>query len=739
MLSKRFRDFYRGLTSLSDDEADASLVRIACLIAGVPATPACPNIQEIISAAAVDADKIDYVARDAAACGISVGIDVSRIFMGSGLVEARRDAYDPSYEGDASDTVFVVNSSGADTLDEIVQARSALYQRVYLHPVTRTAEALLSRALHLNAGTTGCNRLPKLADALGLWTMDDATLILSLARHGNADISSLADRLRRRKLPKKACALAGSVATMQTPIRGIFPRFDQTDASSIRKDLANTFIERLTRRRIAEVGTTVIEARIRAEAQSLARALRDGGKGDLAPNGALDLVIVTPIAAMDASRPDALVFQAGELIRTPALTNVQGQHDAQDIFKAVGYVFCDPEWRPLVLVAARKVVLELSEETAPEEVRHVIGAGPTPIEVSARRRTILEFEGVTRRANIPKVAAEKVMRGAADVGYFDAAPVLYLPTRLDDPDVLAVAKLFRGFGGEHGWSIDRTTVAAFVDQLPPRLRRPMLEMLKMGTLLDQGTMRSSLAAAIASSRSGIESAVVCALSSSSGGEALAIVKAVELDGVRTAPNLRSALATKGNPLIVLVDDNAASGVQASAQLMAYAGVPKDQRPERLSHEDDLFEGDLGSEEIDDLRCRRLAIAVAVGLDDADILCKKSADEAGFREFQGLAYGTRIADGLVWPDDLKAHLAHVGRELMAYRYARRSFHELDDPALRERCENRAFGYGARGGLMATHGNVPSSTVTALWQPGMVDNRPWTPLFMRRGMLKELVLG
>lgn len=366
------------------------------------ATDECPNIQELISAAAVDSDKIDYVARDAAACGIAVGIDVSRIFMGSGLVEARRDAYDPSYVGGSNGIVFVVNSSGADTLEEIVQARSALYQRVYLHPVTRTAEALLSRALQTNAADETGAKVTKFVDALDLWAMDDASLLHDLGSHQNSNVAGLARRLKRRNLPKKACVLAGSVATMQAPLGSIFPRLDPNQASAIRKDLANTFIEKLKRDRIHEIGTAEIEQRIRRAAEELADALKKGGGAEgVLPLEPLDIVVVTPIAAMDNTRPDALVFQAGELVRTPALTNVQGQHDAQDIFKAVGYVFCDPDWRVLVLIAARRVVLELSEATEPDGVQHSIQvAEAKEQQLSARRRTILDLEGVARRANI---------------------------------------------------------------------------------------------------------------------------------------------------------------------------------------------------------------------------------------------------------------------------------------------------------------------------------------------------
>jgi HD superfamily phosphohydrolase len=739
VLSNRFGDYYARLNGFDQSSSDESLVRVACLIAGVQATDSCPNIHELISAAAIDADKIDYVARDAAACGIAVGVDVSRIFMGSGLVTAQRDAYDPSYKGDARGTVFVVNSSGADTLDEIVQARSALYQRVYLHPVTRTAEALLSRALHQNAeGTTSSKRVD-LTDALGLWALDDASLLHGLSEHGDASVASLARKLRRRTLPKKACVLAGAVAMMQVPLRGIFPRLDPNHASAIKKDVANTFIEKLRRENIQDIGAATIETRIKAEAGRLATALATGSMGHLVPSMPLDSVVVTPIAAMDGSRPDALVFQAGELIRTPALTNVQGQHDAQDIFKAVGYVFCDPDWRALVLVAARRVVFELSQETAGEGVRHRLMVAESTVEVEARQRTILELEAVTRRANIVRSRVETVMRAAADVGYFDETPVLYLPTKSDEPEIQTIVKTFRAFSGELGWSVDKNTVAAFVDQFPPSLRHPMLEMLQRGTLLDQPELTGSLRNAISQARQGDEPVVVCPLSASSGGEAVTIINTAGLPNVRVCTSLNEALNVAGNPLILLADDNASSGVQSAAQLFAYAGIDRGMRPAELAGEDGLYEHTLEPEEVGSLSARRFAIVVAAGLDDADTRTRGAAQELGFDHFEGVKYGKQIAHNLQWPPELQDYLSGVGRELLAYRYGRCVYAELGDEALAKRCEDRSFGYAGRGGIMVTHGNVPSSTVTALWQPGLFKRRPWTPLFVRRGLLKDLVLG
>lgn len=159
------------------------MLRIACLIAGVPPEPRLTGVTELISSAAVDADKIDYVNRDARACGIPVGVDVSRVFLRSGFVLATRDQLkqadlkdDPASE----EVLFVINASGMDTVDEITQARAALYQRVYLHAVTRGAEALLGRVLSANIESS--SKDPKLTDALALWSVSDEVLLSKLIR-----------------------------------------------------------------------------------------------------------------------------------------------------------------------------------------------------------------------------------------------------------------------------------------------------------------------------------------------------------------------------------------------------------------------------------------------------------------------------------------------------------------------------------------------------------------------------
>jgi HD superfamily phosphohydrolase len=736
VLSERFEKFYEKIDPVLSADVH-SILRIASLICGIPTVDSCPNIQDIISAAAVDADKIDYVNRDARACGISVGVDVSRIFLGGGLVQAKRSAYDADYDGDEMRNLFVVNSSGADTLDEILQARSSLYQRVYLHPLTRTAEALLARALRRNAELETDSE-PALRDALSIWSMNDTELLHLVSSSKEIDISSLGGDLKLRHLPKKACAFAGSLVLMQSPLRQQFNGLSTEVENAIRKDVGNSFLEQLTIDRIGEIGTTYLEDRIFDEANRLAdrlKATRQAKK--LVPADPLQLVVITPIATIGSSRPDAQVFQNGEIFRTPALTNVQGQQDASDLFKAVGYVLCDNEWRHLVFQASRTVIYQESIARNPGSVKRRL-RDDRPVEFEMQ--TLLDFEGTARRSNLKLAEARDLEHAASKAGYFDAAPLLAKRTSCDDDEVRKVATKFDTFDGEHDWRVRAQTVAAFADQCPPSLRKPLLMTLAQGTHLNQSeTQRLVLEGLNVAALSGLGTAILAPLSSSSGGATLAMIKQALPPNMRIAASPQDALAEskrRGEP-ILLIDDNAVSGVQSAAQLYSFSPRPKPEWPKELQYEKHLF-GALSAEEWHTLCSTTFAIVVAVGADGAKERLQRTSAALGIGKFQGLFYGQKVGAGLPWAADVAGFLQGVGRDLMAQHEFGMNYKDVDIDA-RKYCDSHCFGYGNHGGVTVTHVNVPSSTVTALWQPGRYNGRPWIPLFLRRGRFSELVLA
>ncbi|TCP96361.1 HD superfamily phosphohydrolase [Sphingomonas sp. PP-F2F-A104-K0414] len=730
ILSQRFEHFYRTLEPKLSQDAD-SLNRIASLVAGTPTVAASPNIQDVISAGAMDANKIDYINRDAAACGVSVGVDLSRIFLGGGLVSAKRSSYDNTYDGGEMASLYVVNASGADTLGEIAQARSALYQRVYLHPLTRAAEAMLAKALVLNAKSTQ-HRDSALVDALGIWGMDDAELLTRLSRHDDPAVADVGKDLKLRRMPKKACAFSGSLTSLGMPFQQQFKLETHERQNALRKEVGDPFIERLTRERIEELRTTYLEEAIRDEAELLVKALGTNASEHV-PSEPLGRIVVTGIAAADSTRPDALILQNGEIVRRSAAPATEEQ-DAYDVFTAVGYVLCDPAWRQIVFQAARTVIYRESLSRA-----QTLPFGKSADEgtnIQFRTQVLLDFKGSAMRSNLSIEDARKLASAASAGGYYDSLPMLAPRESIERSEVRRVADLYRSFDGQGGWRIRPSTVAAFADQFPPGLRDGLFDVLLQGTVLDQVESVRLLKIAIAAAvGEGFAQAVLVPLSSSSGGPVVAMLTAELPTGLNVATTIKDSLAFPDRP-ILLIDDNAVSGTQSAAQLHKFSGAELSTWPVDLQGEDTLFPG-LTPEEWEELRTRSFGIAVAVGADAASKRLKAAADELGASGYQGFFCGEILGARLTWPNDLRVFLETVGADLVAQSKFDCVRSELNTAESQSACDHRRFGYGNHGGITVTNHNVPASTVTALWQPGMHEGKPWIPLFIRRGRLKNLI--
>jgi len=741
VLSHRFGKFYNGYVLDSYD--DEAILRIACLIAGARAHEKCGNIQNIISSSSVDADKIDYISRDAVACGIPVGVDVSRVFLGSGLLGLDKEkALELGYSGNDR-FVFALNASGWDTFDEIIRARSTLYQRVYLHAVTRTGEAVFARAVKLNAERTRAGEPAdvELGDVIKLWSMSDDGIIERLLKVKDDEVMSLAVSLRGRQLPKKACALGSSILEMQVPMAELLPcLFGRTGLASSQKALEKLisyqFERRYTRGNEDTVDSIKFEDELKNEAKRLAKALENLEPG-LVPGSPLEPVVFISIAALDQPKAEAPVFQHGELLTADTFTNVRGVSDAVDHFRKTGYVMASAEWREIVLLATRNVLYRRSEDY-PIKPFDVQEQNPKAIFVSPL--TLLSIDGITRRVGVSKEKLNRAFDALEQEGIFDDRPLL--ARRTVAGDMRNIATRFRAFDGEAGWRVTSDTIAAFVDQFPPRLRDSLIKCLGEGLYLNRSEISSSLAQQIEELEKDTPGGIVLVpLSPSSGGGVLASLKGIVKGGkaIITANSLKEGLEkVKDKALLVLVDDNAASGIQASAQLYAYAGPPRgDQWPKELADEKGVFEDKLPDEKLEKFKNQPFAIAVAAGHTCARDKIAKAAEALGLEGYKGLFFKQTIGASIEWPAPLREFLEEVGRDLISQEKFDLQFKQLTDQEHQRYCHEHSFGYGSFGGLTVLPTTVPASTVTALWMAGTSRGRPWIPLFLRWGHFGSVV--
>ena len=193
--------------------------------------------------------------------------------------------------------------------------------------------------------------------------------------------------------------------------------------------------------------------------------------------------------------------------------------------------------------------------------------------------------------------------------------------------------------------------------------------------------------------------------------------------------------------LILCDDNIVSGSQAECQFLAWFNIPRDewepnQRSEHGIEDDALDERDLNL-----LRSMHLGIAVCRGSEAASDRLGPRLQSLGIGNFHGVySAGDVTPENVDLSDPLKTFLGNVGRDVLAYcRYGASGGASSLSAEERTDCEGNSLGYSNAGGLLSTVYNVPVSTLTCLWCPGLFNGDPWMPLLIRRGYLQHLVLA
>ena len=90
--------------------------------------------QQVVSliSSQIDADRMDYLQRDAYYTGVSYGhFDMERILR---VMRPRKD-------------MVVIKASGMHAIEDYIMSRYQMYLQIYFHPVSRSAEAVLNHIL----------------------------------------------------------------------------------------------------------------------------------------------------------------------------------------------------------------------------------------------------------------------------------------------------------------------------------------------------------------------------------------------------------------------------------------------------------------------------------------------------------------------------------------------------------------------------------------------------------------
>jgi HD superfamily phosphohydrolase len=199
---------------LTDDD----FLRAASLVLGRPhslisadGSSYADYVKSIVSSD-LDADKLDYVARDAYIAGIPIAADVERLMSQLVLVNQQIPLETgglPVARAAQTCKILAVLPSGVASIEIFIMTRAYLFSRVYQHPKIRLAEALLERSLfqailrRIGDSEIRDETADAVLDLMYGTNGDDACLDL-LDREGEPD-DQLSERLRR---PRRVLALS---------------------------------------------------------------------------------------------------------------------------------------------------------------------------------------------------------------------------------------------------------------------------------------------------------------------------------------------------------------------------------------------------------------------------------------------------------------------------------------------------------------------------------------------------
>jgi deoxynucleoside triphosphate triphosphohydrolase SAMHD1 len=150
-----------GAARVGQDVDDLAAFMQRCIIAQV-VDPKYPVLHQLVSGP-FDADKLDYMTRDAYMSGVPVVTDINRLIQKVRSVSVpvpKAPRVIQELTNDQNDTVVVfgIDRSGNRTVDELTLGRTLLFDKLYRHHKTRACEAMVAAVL-LRMAACLCGRV----------------------------------------------------------------------------------------------------------------------------------------------------------------------------------------------------------------------------------------------------------------------------------------------------------------------------------------------------------------------------------------------------------------------------------------------------------------------------------------------------------------------------------------------------------------------------------------------------
>jgi len=678
-------------------------------IIGKPISDEVPLLHELISGP-FDADKLDYMTRDAQMTGVPVVTDIPRLVQKVRAVEVARDDLSPEIGGTvAGDKPYYVVTgiafSGGRTVDELILGRTLQQDKLYRHHKVRAIEAMVASLYRQLAAVepAATAMLPFHLRDSDFTTLNERRIEEVIVRdlrdedRASARVAiDLADRLRRRDLFVRAYAF--SLGMPLDPYRADAEHY--AGLERLARESGNDFAQRGI---LIDEIVTEMRTALEIDAPQLLERYPD-----LKPYIWLDPLYAAP-DSNDSARAYLIADQTG------ANRVIRFQDDyaetvrwatAYILTRDAGYVFAPDDLAQYAYVATEKVL------------RRDYGIRtPKTMQMYAKRPAIPLAELKQR------LDARGFYAGVA----YDVRP---LPDRLTRADInkrieTVCTRLVGYEGPVRGGAVAKKSsllsperVQAWLLQFPGDLSDGPLQLLEELQLISRQDVVDALRKFLLSDcNASFAAGALCPLGDAKDSSAVTTywagdeqrhhgLQVMSLGDALAQPSLR----------IVFAEDFIGSGQQSVSILEAWLGAPATTK---------LGEArtPLSPSAAQQLRERKLGFVFAAGRSAGAELLRQRATELDLdiEVFLGKDSVPTAFDGSAVRGDLKEFCGRVGRSLLV------------NPAIGHDeawAADRALGYGNDAFLVLFGYNTPTQTLTCIWQDGIFENVPWMALFPRR---------
>lgn len=656
--------------------------------------------QTLLVNGAFDADKLDYMQRDCLMAGVPSAVDVNRMIEKVQVLDVPAEVLASSYpdyfrwtrESQTGNVrILCLSSAGKGALQELAATRTVLFRKVYHHQKVRALELMVRRVMR---SIVKERRITSFVDWLRFVDADILQHEEKTARH-----------LRERYVLKRAFHI-----TAPGPKQ--------------RKDIVEIHGERRTRRSgwiqlRRDFRDGVLGEKIETEALRAAEILGHGMTELTELEPGVDLVERTKYSL------DQFAFvgdAVNDFARSDTVEGGERAEGTKRLSDAEGHVYA-PEKAILPVFFASWLVLRRDYGVLPSEFCHTITKiDPERLQQQAERLTAAGyFKDVSEGP--PQIKRTRITT------YREAALESFLKAAW--PRIQRVAVEFGRYVSVEAAPISPARVAAFLRQFREEsLARPALRLLESIRLHGREYLREALSSRLAYARE--NSGVACVVPLGATGDSSTLLSYLMNDLPENERaevlSIEAALQRHPNKQIMLWDDFCGSGRHTRTVLAQWLELPDDSDEDLVSP--------LPDELKNKFRQQSIGLTFAAGMMKGREFVREFCDNHDLTRlmtwlpFEDVpAVDPVFETTSVIPDegeraDLKAFLQDTARRIFEPRLTRE--HKPWSP---EKIESRLLGFDNACQRIVFFYNVPTVTITALWEQAQNENE-WRPLFRRR---------